>query len=109
MKIALIIIQMFGLLAMLASLFMLFRIKWVADQRIRILDEHYDDHVRLTSFNNMMWRFWIWDVNKFMGPPRYEIGHDGKSITCKTCNLTSFNPNDVEHRYCGKCHAFHWL
>jgi hypothetical protein len=25
------------------------------------------------------------------------------SITCPRCGLTSFNPNDIEHRFCGQC------
>jgi len=29
------------------------------------------------------------------------------SITCPKCGMISQNPNDVEHRYCGNCHAFH--
>lgn len=29
------------------------------------------------------------------------------SITCLICGLTSFNPTDVEQKYCGSCHVFH--
>jgi uncharacterized OB-fold protein len=28
-------------------------------------------------------------------------------ITCLTCGRTSFNPTDVEQKYCGHCHVFH--
>jgi hypothetical protein len=28
------------------------------------------------------------------------------SITCPFCGLTSYNPNDVKQRYCGRCHVF---
>lgn len=28
------------------------------------------------------------------------------SFTCPQCNVTSHNPNDIQHRYCGNCHAF---
>ena len=28
-------------------------------------------------------------------------------ITCPRCHMTSYNPNDIEARYCGNCHAFH--
>jgi hypothetical protein len=31
----------------------------------------------------------------------------GKSITCLRCGMTSHNPHDVEHRYCGNCDMFH--
>jgi hypothetical protein len=29
------------------------------------------------------------------------------SITCPQCGATSYNLNDIEHRYCGRCHRFH--
>lgn len=29
------------------------------------------------------------------------------SITCLTCGMTSFNPNDIAAKYCGACHVFH--
>lgn len=29
------------------------------------------------------------------------------SITCLICGMTSFNPTDVEQKYCGHCHVFH--
>lgn len=32
---------------------------------------------------------------------------NGKGILCHTCNLTSWNPMDVEQHYCGCCHVFH--
>jgi hypothetical protein len=25
----------------------------------------------------------------------------------RACGLESSNPNDVDHRYCGRCHVFH--
>jgi len=41
----------------------------------------------------------------------YEIitGDDGKAeaIKCLRCNMVSYHPKDVEHRYCGNCHVFH--
>ena len=29
------------------------------------------------------------------------------AIKCHTCGLTSYHPEDVRHRYCGKCNVFH--
>ena len=26
-------------------------------------------------------------------------------ITCPVCNMTSYHPEDVKHRYCGKCNT----
>jgi hypothetical protein len=39
----------------------------------------------------------------------YRIGKDGELrwIECLICGLRSYNPNDVEHLYCGNCHQFH--
>lgn len=42
-----------------------------------------------------------------MPDERYTIVPDGRSITCRTCGLTSYNPNDVAQRYCGRCNVFH--
>lgn len=30
-----------------------------------------------------------------------------ESITCPKCGMTSYNPNDIKHRYCGNCNQFH--
>lgn len=40
---------------------------------------------------------------------KFRISPDGLSITCKTCQRTSYNLNDVRLRYCGFCHEFHDL
>jgi hypothetical protein len=29
------------------------------------------------------------------------------SITCHTCGMTSYHPQDVANRYCGHCKVFH--
>ena len=28
------------------------------------------------------------------------------SFTCPDCGSVSFNPNDIQNRYCGRCHSF---
>lgn len=33
-------------------------------------------------------------------------GSTRPSFTCPVCGCTSYNPNDVVHRYCGNCRAF---
>jgi len=43
-------------------------------------------------------------------PLTYWIKDDGDhlpSITCLFCGFTSYNPHDIEERYCGRCHRFH--
>lgn len=37
----------------------------------------------------------------------YEVGAGGKTIKCLACGMTSFSPEDVTNKYCGKCHKFH--
>lgn len=29
------------------------------------------------------------------------------SIICLCCGVRSFNPNDIENKYCGYCHQYH--
>lgn len=36
----------------------------------------------------------------------YEIAADGKSIKFLPCGVVSHNINDVQNRYCGRCHRF---
>ena len=31
----------------------------------------------------------------------------GRAILCLVCRQMSYNPNDIEHKYCGFCHQFH--
>ena len=39
--------------------------------------------------------------------PGYTISEDRRAITCHRCHMTSYNPNDVTHRYCAACKMFH--
>lgn len=32
---------------------------------------------------------------------------DEPSITCPRCGRTSYNPTDIEERYCGACDLYH--
>lgn len=34
------------------------------------------------------------------------IDREQKSITCSTCNMTSYHPEDIANRFCGKCKTF---
>lgn len=33
--------------------------------------------------------------------------HGPGAIKCLKCGMTSYNPNDALHKYCGNCHEFH--
>lgn len=39
----------------------------------------------------------------------YILGNNNgqPSITCTDCGMTSYNPNDIKHKYCGNCHKWH--
>lgn len=37
----------------------------------------------------------------------YKITHAGTAILCKKCGYTSFNPDDVTFKFCGKCKEFY--
>lgn len=39
--------------------------------------------------------------------PTFELLARGKAIRCRLCGSVSYNPGDVVHRYCARCHIFH--
>lgn len=43
------------------------------------------------------------------GCSTYTLGTkgDAPAIVCLCCGLGSSNPNDIEQKYCGFCHAWH--
>lgn len=50
-------------------------------------------------------RYWL-----NLGKETYEMMTgipDTPGIRCRVCGMVSCNPNDIENRYCGNCHAFH--
>jgi hypothetical protein len=36
----------------------------------------------------------------------YTVAADGRSILFRPCGVRSFNMNDVEQKYCARCHRF---
>ena len=44
-----------------------------------------------------------------MGTQKFTISfvRGTQYIECHTCNMRSFNPNDIKHKYCGNCNVFH--
>jgi hypothetical protein len=49
----------------------------------------------------------MWLLGEKLDLPSYVLADDGSSITCLVCGTTSYNVNDVEKKYCGRCHRFH--
>jgi len=48
------------------ALFMLHRNNWVYCKRIAMIDKDFETYKKLESYNLMMLKFWIWDINKFI-------------------------------------------
>lgn len=46
-----------------------------------------------------------WSAIALAIPPDRTEG-SGQKITCPRCGMTSHNPNDVWHGYCGQCHEY---
>lgn len=51
----------------LACIYMLIRNQWVFDNRIKILNRSHLEYSRLPSYDTMLNRFWVWDIEKFKG------------------------------------------
>jgi hypothetical protein len=49
----------------------------------------------------------MWESFKLLNEDKVWPFSREPSTTCPICGLVSFNPNDIEHRYCGHCHKFH--
>lgn len=74
-----IIFGVYGVLiaVLLACAFMLRRNEWVCDVRIQELrkmpvERGLHEHDRLPSYDEMLFKFWIWDVEKFKTGAEYE-------------------------------------
>ena len=66
LNVALPALMIIPLLMILWSLFMLFRNDWVYKVRTRILHEDMDRYMRLPSYEGMLYKFWVWDVERFI-------------------------------------------
>jgi hypothetical protein len=56
----------FNICLMILGVFFLFRNSWVYRQRSKLLDSDRDKYYQLPPYDDMVIRFWIWDVNKFL-------------------------------------------
>ena len=72
-----------SVIGFIVPLFMLFRIHWVFNKRTEILknigmslNDRHSLYERLPSFNVMVRRWWIWDVNKFLSDKEMEDGEN---------------------------------
>lgn len=73
LEIIMLIIMCFSILGLIGCVLTMIRNNWVFSERMRILNQMpvalgLHDYHRLPSYETMMMKFWIWDVNKFMSP-----------------------------------------
>jgi hypothetical protein len=63
----------------------------------------------MTTIENDIERVYGIHLKSLDGSPTYElVEHHGEvGIKCRRCTLTSWNQNDVAHKYCGRCHSYH--
>lgn len=59
-------IQLILIVLIFIVVFILIRNEWVYRKRVKILREDSDKFYRLEDYDEMMYRFWIWDVEKFI-------------------------------------------
>jgi hypothetical protein len=76
----------------------------------------YDPHVKskwrsdMSFMNDHIWWSWgriVWvaiarDGRLFLHPKEWY-----PSIECPKCRRISYNPHDIQQRYCGACHQYH--
>lgn len=48
------------------AVFIEIRNKWVYKNRIKLIDDDWKAYKKLPSYNQMMFKFWVWDINKFI-------------------------------------------
>jgi len=78
----LIVLIFFGVIISISLFlfFMLFRNEWLGKERINLIRatktmEELDEFNKLPSYHSMLYRFWIWDINKLKGD-----NHDSPSF-----------------------------
>lgn len=54
-----------GILSCGLLLFSLYRNYWVLEVRSKLLASDINEYKKLVSYNQMYWKVWIWDINKF--------------------------------------------
>lgn len=56
-----------SLLSIAVMFFGIFRVRWVFEKRMKVLRCMGLTTInKMPSFNTMMLKFWVWDINKFL-------------------------------------------
>lgn len=48
------------------AVFIEIRNNWVYKNRIKLIDDDWKAYQKLPSYDQMMLRFWVWNINKFI-------------------------------------------
>lgn len=48
------------------AIFILIRNEWVYKNRIKLINDDWESFKKLPSYDQMMFKFWVWDINKFI-------------------------------------------
>ena len=48
------------------AVFIWIRNKWVYKNRIKLINDDWESFKKLPSYDQMMFKFWVWDINKFI-------------------------------------------
>jgi len=48
------------------TVFIWIRNNWVYKNRIKLIDDDWEAYKKLPSYDQMMFKFWVWDINKFI-------------------------------------------
>ena len=58
------------ILVSVISLFIVFfiwiRNIWVYKNRIKLIGDNWEAYKKLPSYDQMVFKFWVWDINKFI-------------------------------------------
>lgn len=55
-----------GIISVLVLILALFRNDWVYSERTKLIYLDFDKYKKLEDYNTMLFRFWIWNIEKFI-------------------------------------------
>ena len=67
MSIAIGVILILCFIILCFCVFVSFRNAWVYKKSIEAFDRSLKEYHSLPDYDTMMWKFWIWDIEKFKG------------------------------------------
>lgn len=59
-------LSLFLVIFLFIPVFIWIRNVWVYKNRIKLLRDDYETYQKLPSYHQMMFKFWVWNINKFI-------------------------------------------